>query len=89
MKTTYQTQNVCSREILVETEDGKIRNVEFLGGCNGNLKGIAKLVRGMEIDEVIRRLEGTTCGHKETSCPDQLCKALRRLKEDAPQKETR
>lgn len=89
MEINYRTQNVCSREIHVETEGGKIRSVEFLGGCNGNLKGIGKLIRGMDIDEVIRRLEGTTCGHKGTSCPDQLCKALRVLKEEEAQNGTR
>ena len=80
MQYTYQTKGTCSREILFEIEDGKILSVEFIGGCNGNLKGISSLVKGMEIDEVIARLEGTTCGMKSTSCPDQLATALKEAK---------
>ena len=56
--------------------DGKVRNVQFIGGCNGNLKGIAALVEGMDADEVIARVQGVTCGMKKTSCPDQLAQAL-------------
>ena len=81
MQYEYQTQGTCSRSILFEIEDGKVKNVQFLGGCNGNLKGIGSLVEGMEVDEVIARLEGTTCGMKETSCPDQLATALKKAKE--------
>lgn len=81
MEINYRPENVCSREIHIDVKDGRIRSVEFLGGCNGNLKGIGKLIQGMEVNEVIEKLEGTTCGHKGTSCPDQLCKALRILKE--------
>jgi len=77
MQYTYQTKGTCSREIIFEIEDGKVLNVEFIGGCNGNLKGISALVKGMEIDEVIARLEGTCCGMKPTSCPDQLATALK------------
>lgn len=80
MQYTYQTKGTCSREIIFEIEDGKILNVEFIGGCNGNLKGISSLVKGMDIDEVITRLEGTTCGMKSTSCPDQLATALKEAK---------
>ena len=80
MQYTYQTKGTCSREILFEIKDGKIVNVEFIGGCNGNLKGISSLVKGMDIDEVIARLEGTTCGMKTTSCPDQLATALKEAK---------
>lgn len=80
MQYTYQTKGTCSREIIFEIEDGKILNVEFIGGCNGNLKGISSLVKGMEIDDVITRLEGTTCGMKSTSCPDQLATALKEAK---------
>ena len=65
---------------VYKIEDGRINSVEFLGGCNGNLKGISSLVKGMEIDEVIQRLEGTTCGMKATSCPDQLATALKEAK---------
>ena len=72
----YNTQGVCSKAIYFEVEDNKLRNVSYVAGCNGNLKGISSLVEGMDIDEVIARLEGTTCGSKKTSCPDQLAKAL-------------
>ena len=81
MQYTYQTKGTCSREIIFEIEDGKVLNVEFIGGCNGNLKGISALVKGMEVDEVISRLEGTCCGMKPTSCPDQLATALKMAKE--------
>ena len=81
MQYEYQTQGTCSRSILFEIEDGKVKNVQFLGGCNGNLKGIGSLVEGMDVDEVISRLEGTTCGMKDTSCPDQLATALKKAKE--------
>ena len=57
-------------------ENGKVMNVQFIGGCNGNLQGIGKLVEGMDIDDVIARVEGVTCGMKKTSCPDQLAQAL-------------
>ena len=82
MQYDYKTQGTCSQRILFEIEDGKLKNVQFIGGCNGNLKGISSLVEGMDIDEVIRRLEGTTCGSKKTSCPDQLAKALKAYKEE-------
>ena len=78
MQYTYQTSGTCSREILFEIEDSKVINVQFIGGCNGNLKGISSLVEGMNVDEVISRLEGTTCGGKGTSCPDQLASALKK-----------
>ena len=77
MQFEYKTKGTCSQRILFEIVDGKVRNVQFLGGCNGNLKGIGSLVEGMDIDEVIARLEGTTCGTKKTSCPDQLAQALK------------
>ena len=77
MQFTYTTKGTCSREILFEIEDGKLKNVQFIGGCNGNLKGICSLVEGMDVQEVITRLEGTTCGPKNTSCPDQLATALK------------
>ncbi len=77
MKYTYKTSGTCSREISFEIEDGKLHNVEYFGGCNGNLKGIGSLVEGMDVNDVIARLEGTTCGGKPTSCPDQLARALK------------
>ena len=81
MQFEYKTKGTCSQHILFEVEEGKLKNVQFLGGCNGNLKGIGSLVEGMDIDEVISRLEGTTCGMKPTSCPDQLAQALKQAKE--------
>ena len=80
MQFEYKTKGTCSQRIFIDIEDGKIQKVEFLGGCNGNLKGISALVQGMEIDEVITRLQGTTCGMKSTSCPDQLATALKEVK---------
>ncbi len=77
MQYTYKTSGTCSREISFEIVDGKLHNVEYFGGCNGNLKGIGSLVEGMDVQEVITRLEGTTCGGKPTSCPDQLARALK------------
>ncbi len=72
----YTTKGTCSRFINFDLEDGKVRNVQFIGGCNGNLKGIGALVEGMPAEDVIRKLQGTTCGMKSTSCPDQLAKAI-------------
>ena len=72
----YTTQGVCSRFIDFDLEDGIVKNVVFTGGCNGNLKGIAALVEGQPAEDVIKRLTGTKCGFKPTSCPDQLEKAL-------------
>ena len=80
MQFDYKTQGTCSQRILFEIEDGKLKNVQFIGGCNGNLKGIGSLVEGMDVDQVIARLEGTTCGFKSTSCPDQLAQALKAAK---------
>ena len=74
---TYKTKGTCSTEINFEINDGIVTSVSFTGGCNGNLKGISSLVEGMEVHDVISRLEGTTCGFRSTSCPDQLAKALK------------
>lgn len=74
---TYKTSGVCCSEITFEVEDNIIKKVDFKGGCSGNTSGIARLVVGMSVDDVITRLEGTTCGFKSTSCPDQLSKALK------------
>lgn len=73
----YKTKGTCSREISFEIEDNKLKNVQFVAGCNGNLKGIGALVEGMDVEAVIERVEGITCGNRSTSCPDQLAKALR------------
>ena len=83
MSYEYKTQGTCSQRIFFDIEDGKVKNVQFQGGCNGNLKGIGSLVEGMDAQEVISRLEGTTCGMKATSCPDQLAKALKQALEQA------
>ena len=76
----YKTKGTCSSRILFDIEDGKVRNVQFIGSCNGNLKGIGALVEGMDVDEVISRTQGITCGMKPTSCPDQLAQALEQAK---------
>lgn len=76
-KGTYRTRGVCSQRIDYEIEDGIVKNIEFTGGCNGNLSGISRLVKGMPVEKVVELLEGTTCGYKETSCPDQLAQALK------------
>lgn len=77
MKISYRTQGTCSTLIEVDVEGGIVNEVHYTGGCNGNLQGISALVKGMPVDEVIKRLEGIRCGNKPTSCPDQLCKALK------------
>ena len=74
---TYKTKGVCSRSITLDVEGHVIKSVSFEGGCNGNTKGIAALIAGMDVDDAIARLEGTTCGFKSTSCPDQLAQALK------------
>ena len=76
MQFEYKTKGTCSQRILFEIEDNKVTNVQFIGGCNGNLKGISSLVEGMDVDEVIARTEDIHCGMKPTSCPDQLATAL-------------
>ena len=78
----YKTQETCSILIDVTADDNDvIQDVEFWGGCNGNLQGICRLVQGQKIDDVISRLNGIRCGDKYTSCPDQLCRALEQLKQ--------
>ena len=76
-KGTYRTRGICSQKIDYEIEDGIVKNISFTGGCNGNLSGISRLVKGMPVEKVVEILEGTTCGYKETSCPDQLAQALK------------
>lgn len=75
----YSTNGVCSKEINFDVIDDKISNVRFLGGCNGNLQGLAKLLEGMEVDDAIQRLKGIDCGGRGTSCPDQFATALKNL----------
>lgn len=73
----YKTKGVCSQMIQFDIEDNKVKNVSFLGGCNGNLQGISRLVEGMDVNDAISRIEGIRCGFKSTSCPDQLAQALK------------
>lgn len=77
---TYKTTGVCSTEIHIDVENDTIKTVEFIRGCPGNLFGISKLVEGMNINDAISKLEGIKCGNKDTSCPDQLSKALKEYK---------
>ncbi len=82
MKVTYTPRGVCSRQMIVEAENGVITNVQVMGGCDGNLKGIMSLLKGMQVEDAIARMEGIRCGMKATSCPDQLSQALRQLQEE-------
>ena len=79
MHKTYKTKGTCSTQIDFDVEDNKIHNLVFTGGCNGNTKGIAALVEGQDIREVEKKLKGVRCGFRETSCPDQLAKALEEI----------
>ena len=72
----YKTKGTCSQMIYFDIEDGKVKNVEFVGGCNGNLKGICQLLKGMKAEDAIERMKGTLCGSKPTSCPDQIAITL-------------
>ena len=81
MQYQYKTKGTCSQQILFDIEDNKVHNLQFIGGCHGNLQGICKLVEGMDVDEVISRLDGIRCGMKQTSCPDQLANALKKAKQ--------
>lgn len=80
MKYVYNTTGTCCKQFGIEVKDNKLVNLEFVGGCNGNLQGICALVKGMDIDEIIGKIEGIRCGSRATSCPDQLSKALRQIK---------
>ena len=84
MEFVYGTQGVCSRQITIDIneEDKTINSVAFVGGCNGNLKGISALVKGQKIDDVIATLKGIDCNFKGTSCPDQLARALEDIKSE-------
>jgi len=77
MTIEYTPKGVCSRQMLIEVEDGVVQSLQVIGGCHGNLQGISKLVEGMKVEDVIGRLEGIHCGPKLTSCPDQLAQALK------------
>ena len=80
MKSVYKTSGTCSSYIVLDVENGILKDASFQGGCNGNLKGICELVKGMPVEEIISKLEGISCGGRPTSCPDQLCQALRLMK---------
>lgn len=77
MHFTYEPKGVCSRKLDFDIEDGKVKNIVFVGGCNGNLKGLSALAEGMPVEEAVQKLNGITCGPKQTSCPDQLATALK------------
>ena len=77
---TYRPRGVCSQLMEIETENTVLTDFRVFGGCSGNLQGIARLVVGMDVDEVIARLDGIRCGSKSTSCPDQLAQALKAMK---------
>ena len=77
---SYNTQGTCSRKIEIDVEDGVIVNAAFVGGCSGNTQGVCALVKGMTIEEAIKRLRGIHCGPRPTSCPDQLAQALEQYK---------
>lgn len=81
MKFEYKTNGTCSSKILFDIDDGIVHDLEYIGGCNGNLQGLSRLVEGMPVDEVISRVQGIHCGAKPTSCPDQLAQALLQAKE--------
>ena len=78
MTYTYRTQGTCSSQITFDLDGDIVTNVKYYGGCNGNLQGISKLVEGMTVDEIEKKLGGIRCGFKSTSCPDQLAKAVRK-----------
>lgn len=83
MEYRYKTKDVCSAEIKFEINDNVVSNVSFLGGCNGNLKAISKLVDGMTVEEIENKLRGNTCGWRQTSCADQLAIAVRKAYEES------
>ena len=78
----YKPKGTCSQKMIFEIEGDKIQSLEVVGGCPGNLLGISRIVKGMTLDQVINTFEGTTCGRKPTSCPDQIAQALKQYKEN-------
>ena len=82
MEHTYRTKSVCSMQIHFSLDGDVVRNISFLGGCDGNLKAISKLCDGMTVDELTEKLAGNTCGRKSTSCADQLARAVRKAYEE-------
>ena len=82
MKYVYRPNGVCSSEMIFDIEDGVVKDLEVIGGCNGNLKGISSLIKDMKVEDVINKLSGIKCGFKNTSCPDQIAKALNKYLEE-------
>ena len=80
MKYTYRPKGTCSKLMEIEVEDGKLVSLRISGGCSGNTQGLAKLAAGMDVDDIIERLDGIRCGFKNTSCPDQLANALKQIR---------
>ncbi len=78
MQFRYNPRGVCSREFVIDVEDGVIRSIQITGGCHGNLQGISSLLKGMQVEDAISRMEGIRCGMKSTSCPDQIAQALKK-----------
>ena len=78
MKYEFTPRGVCSRKMIFDIENGMIKSLEVIGGCNGNLKGISSLVTGMKLQDVVDRLDGITCGSKPTSCPAQIAEAIKK-----------
>ena len=78
MTIEYTPRGVCSRKMIIDVEDGVVKSLKVQGGCDGNLKGISRLVEGMQVSDVIERLDGIRCGFKNTSCPAQLAEALKK-----------
>lgn len=81
MKLSYKPRGVCSQLMDIEVENGRIVDVQITGGCDGNLKGISRLIKGMEVEDAIARMEGIRCGRKPSSCPDQLAQALKAFRD--------
>ena len=77
MTIRYVPRGVCSKEFLIDVEDGVIRSAQIAGGCHGNLQGICRLIEGRKVEDAIQRMEGIRCGMKPTSCPDQIAQALK------------
>jgi uncharacterized protein (TIGR03905 family) len=85
MQYSYKTRGVCSQNIIIDMDGDTVQKVEFVGGCPGNTIGVARLSEGRNIDEIIGIVDGIRCGAKPTSCPDQLAKALKAIKEQRAQ----
>lgn len=83
MNIDYRPSGVCSKQIHIKVEDGIVSSLEFVGGCDGNLHALSRLVEGMPVEQIIAKLEGIRCGFKKTSCPDQLAKALKKAVPEA------